>query len=39
MKIILFLGICLMAQGCISHTVRCDTRLEPINAPAAKAVP
>jgi hypothetical protein len=38
MKVIVFLSICLMAQGCASHVVRCDAHLEPINAPAAKAV-
>ena len=39
MKIIVFLSICLLVQGCASHAVRCDAHLEPINAPAAKAVP
>jgi hypothetical protein len=33
---ILMLCICLMAQGCASHAVRCDAHLEPINPPAAK---
>ena len=33
---ILVLCVCLMVQGCASHTVRCDVHLEPINSPAAK---
>jgi hypothetical protein len=39
MKIIVFLSICLMTQGCASRAVRCASHLEPINAPAAKAAP
>jgi len=26
-------------QACASHAVRCDTHLQPINAPAAKSAP
>jgi hypothetical protein len=28
----------LFLQACASHVVRCDARLQPINAPAAKSV-
>ena len=38
MKIIVLFSMCLVAQGCASHAVRCDSHLEPINTPAAKAV-
>lgn len=26
--------LCVLVSGCASHTVRCDARLQPINAPA-----
>jgi hypothetical protein len=33
--------ICLsiLLQGCASHAVRCESHLQPINAPAPKSAP
>jgi hypothetical protein len=34
----LFIYLLLLLSGCSSPPVRCDKHLQPINAPAAKAV-
>jgi hypothetical protein len=29
----------ILLQGCASHTVRCESHLQPINVPASKSAP